>query len=862
MTPLPDFSAFCEAACIALWGEPDSRDRKQLRWNGHDAYSARSYSVRKKAWYDHGEDHGGSTLDLVDYAKGQPKRKLTGAAFFEAWREARVMGLPVPDPPERQNGGGGPIIATYPYVDETSAFLFEVVRFDTPNPDDRFRQRRPDGAGGWIWNVKGVRTRILYRLPALIEAVKASQRILVCEGERDANTAVALGFTATTNPGGVNKWFAEYDQFFRGADVVIVSDNDPQARDKKTGALQFHPDGRPVHVGQDHAAKVARRLRKVAAHVGAIMFDEKDLTAWREAGGTRAQLEARIEAAPDLVRQPEPDDGPDDEEPAEDSRPRSQVPSKDGEILPVMRLHDQRLTVDEPEPPMRNLSGWPVEVRTREPAGMHALTAAGANDEEEKSDRLPPPALNMLVTHDSYSMAVTIERYAAFYKKQRLPTRLPDVFVAHYLRYEASLLPRVASLATMPLVLPNGRLLATNGLDGARRIVFRIEPEIVGLMPHGRISGAALAEAINLLTEEWLVDVKTDYDGKCVLIAMALSIIERDLFGERPAFFVTAGKRGGGKTTALNMIALAVLGKRAPAMAWSASEEERRKGLFAALRQGLAFMVFDNIAAGSTLSCPHLEKMLTSAEMRDRVLSESRDETVGCSAIPAFTGNNIQPKGELASRSLEARITVDRPDPENRRFVHQDPIGWTLDHRRAIIAALYTILAGNPLLKEKPGGEKTRFKPWWRLVGSAIEHAAEKAVRGVDFGKLFLKVEEKDEEALGLADALQRFERLRVMGGGGKAITAARVLTWANQDTDDGHVLHAFLGAAARPLTTNGISRTLKAKTDAPTRVRVPSAGGGAEEEIWMLVAKPRAADGLTEFEITKRAGAAISGRR
>jgi hypothetical protein len=25
-----------------LWGEPDNRDRKQLRWNGADAYSART----------------------------------------------------------------------------------------------------------------------------------------------------------------------------------------------------------------------------------------------------------------------------------------------------------------------------------------------------------------------------------------------------------------------------------------------------------------------------------------------------------------------------------------------------------------------------------------------------------------------------------------------------------------------------------------------------------------------------------------------------------------------------------------------------------------------------------------------------
>ena len=276
--PLPDFRALCESACIHLWGEPDKRDRKQLRWNGADAYSARTFSLAKRAWYDHGEWRGGSTLDLVAYSKGQPKQELRGQAFFDAWTEAQKMGLaPDPPPEKKRNGGGGPILATYDYEDESCQLLFQVCRFDAADPEDRFRQRRPDNAGGWIWDTKGVRTRVLYRLRQLLDAVEAGQRVLICEGERDANTAVALGYASTTAPGGANRWYSEYDEFFRNADVVVVSDNDPQARDKETGAPQFHPDGRPMHVGQDHAANVAKRLRKVAAHVRSIIFPQKDL---------------------------------------------------------------------------------------------------------------------------------------------------------------------------------------------------------------------------------------------------------------------------------------------------------------------------------------------------------------------------------------------------------------------------------------------------------------------------------------------------------------------------------------------------------------------------------------------------------
>jgi hypothetical protein len=197
MINVPNFKDYCEAACIRLWGEPNKRDRKELRWNGDDAYSGRTFNLRKKCWYDHGQKRGGSILDLAAYTKGKPKEKLRGRAFFEAWAEAYEMGL-VPDPPPaKPNGRGGskPILATYAYTDTDGALLFEVVRFDTADPDERFRQRQPDGNGGWIWNVKGV-PRVLYRVHELIAAVKAGQRVLVCEGERDANTAVKLGYAA------------------------------------------------------------------------------------------------------------------------------------------------------------------------------------------------------------------------------------------------------------------------------------------------------------------------------------------------------------------------------------------------------------------------------------------------------------------------------------------------------------------------------------------------------------------------------------------------------------------------------------------------------------------------------------------
>jgi hypothetical protein len=52
-----------------------------------------------------------------------------------------------------------------------------------------------------------------------------------------------------------------------------------------------------------------------------------------------------------------------------------------------------------------------------------------------------------------------------------------------------------------------------------------------------------------------------------------------------------------------------------------------------------------------------------------------------------------------------------------------------------------------------------RFKVWWRLIGSAVKHAARLAGRDLDFQDLFLSQEGDDEDSTSLADALAVMER-------------------------------------------------------------------------------------------------------
>ena len=119
------------------------------------------------------------------------------------------------------------LVATYDYTDEMGSLLYQVVRY---LPKD-FRQRRPDGKGGWIWSLEGAK-RVLYRLPEILK----SDYVIVVEGEKDTDNLFKIGLIATTNFCGANKWEGlqkKYDisEPLRNKDVIILPDNDPEGEE-------------------------------------------------------------------------------------------------------------------------------------------------------------------------------------------------------------------------------------------------------------------------------------------------------------------------------------------------------------------------------------------------------------------------------------------------------------------------------------------------------------------------------------------------------------------------------------------------------------------------------------------------------
>ncbi|MEJ7577492.1 MAG: AAA family ATPase [Pyrinomonadaceae bacterium] len=166
------------------------------------------------------------------------------------------------------------IITHYDYVDENGNVLYQVCRTIPKG----FFQRQPDGKGGWLNNITGVR-RVLYRLPELLAADR-SETVYICEGEKDCDALRKLGLVVTTNAGGAEKWRDEYNESLRGRNVVVLPDNDD--------------------VGRKHARQVATSLYNIAASIKIVelpdLHEKGDVSDWLEAGGKIEQLQAMVES--------------------------------------------------------------------------------------------------------------------------------------------------------------------------------------------------------------------------------------------------------------------------------------------------------------------------------------------------------------------------------------------------------------------------------------------------------------------------------------------------------------------------------------------------------------------------------------
>lgn len=174
----------------------------------------------------------------------------------------------------------------YSYTDEHGRELYRKVRVEpgkNGKGKDFFCER--DEKGKVVKNLKGCR-KVLYRLPEVLKAISEKKTIFLVEGEKDSDKLFSKAITATTAIESL-KWYKQYTETLKDADVVILYDMD------KTGLERRDLLCRELY------GKV-KRLRVV--DLPGLQYQEshgKDISDWLANGDTVSKLQEILLNTPD-----------------------------------------------------------------------------------------------------------------------------------------------------------------------------------------------------------------------------------------------------------------------------------------------------------------------------------------------------------------------------------------------------------------------------------------------------------------------------------------------------------------------------------------------------------------------------------
>ena len=174
------------------------------------------------------------------------------------------------------------------YRTEDGDVLFTKRRYKTNDAKGKtYSIHRVDAQGKRIAGLKDTRI-VPYNLPELLDAKTAGRAIYLVEGEKAADALVSIGAIATTSHTGAGSWPEEITQYFAGANIVVIPDNDEP--------------------GRQYARRAISRLLPVVKSIRYLdldlMVDGDDAYEWvYHAKGTRKELAEMAKQAPVITKE-------------------------------------------------------------------------------------------------------------------------------------------------------------------------------------------------------------------------------------------------------------------------------------------------------------------------------------------------------------------------------------------------------------------------------------------------------------------------------------------------------------------------------------------------------------------------------
>lgn len=526
----------------------------------------------------------------------------------------------------------------------------------------------------------------LYALGAI--AAQPGAPVWFVEGEACADALAKLGVVATTAGGATSDDRADFSPL-RGRTVTIWPDHDA--------------------AGGQHGVRVATRLRALGCTVETIDAAALALAAGGDAADWLAAHPAATVA--DLatlprVRETPPEPTP----PASETARADDMPPPCSEVAETKRVRVQigrSLRVSATDAVLRVL-------RTRSELydfgdGAVAFVAEG---------RARAVGAEWLVDHlgrvcDFFSERATRDG-VVHEQAEDAPAPIARAILA---KHDARGFRRLVAVVTAPTLRADGSVLDVPGYDDASRLLYCAGSE-APRVPAAPTPADALA-ALRVLWRPYREFPAVDDVDRGVILHALLTATVRASLPTAPGIALDAPAAGTGKTLAAKCVGILATGTDPAILPPAEADEEVRKRLFAALRDGHRVLLWDNVR--EPLGYAALDAFLTAATFADRVLGVSETIALPNRALFIATGNNIRLTGDTCRRILVARLDAQVAQPYAREFDFDPHAICTRDRLSLVVAALTIIrawiVAGRP---KAASGRTASFEVWDDLVRQPI----------------------------------------------------------------------------------------------------------------------------------------------
>ena len=324
-------------------------------------------------------------------------------------------------------------------------------------------------------------------------------------------------------------------------------------------------------------------------------------------------------------------------------------------------------------------------------------------------------------------LSYELERAATFKKRSNnmdVPTAPPTQILKDILSMvEWPGIPVLQGVIQAPV--PNGEILDKPGYDQVTKLYYLPSPDLKLPTIPVQPNDGDINKAKNFLREVIInFPFATEADFSNMLALLLTPLVRPAIEGPVPMAVISAPQKGSGKTLLGEICGIIATGHNPHMLQYSQSEEETRKKITAALRQGEPVIEFDNVRC--IVDSGALASVLTSTEWSDRLLGRSENVRFPQKATWIANGNNLRIGDEFIRRCYPINLVPENSQPWRLDdFLHSPLTPWVRKNRGDLIWSIlvlvrYWTCSGKPRFEEIALGN---FTEWVAVIGGILINA-------------------------------------------------------------------------------------------------------------------------------------------